>query len=125
MSEKILKQIGYILRKEKDKYLKEVYNLEDNKGFWLYDNMNFSTKRRLLVDGRLNTIKYKYYSPKSLFIYFCIRKKGKILMWGEHNGIVQPVTSTENKLTQEQFEEFKKWIIDLENQNKIINISDL
>ena len=35
MSEKILKQIGYILRKEKDKYLKEVYNLEDNKGFWL------------------------------------------------------------------------------------------
>lgn len=125
MSEKILKQIGYILRKEKDKYLKEVYNLEDNKGFWLYDNMNFSTKRRLLVDGRLNTIKYKYYSPKSLFIYFCIRKKGKILMWGEHNGIVQPVISTENKLTQEQFEEFKKWIIDLENQNKIVNISDL
>lgn len=125
MSEKILKQVGYILRKEKDKYLKEVYNLEDNKGFWLYDNMNFSTKRRLLVDGRLNIIKYKYYSPKSLFIYFCIRKKGKILMWGEHNGIVQPVTSTENKLTQEQFEEFKKWIIDLENQNKIINISDL
>ena len=125
MSEKILKQIGYILRKEKDKYLKEVYNLEDNKGFWLYDNMNFSTKRRLLVDSRLNTIKYKYYSPKSLFIYFCIRKKGKILMWGEHNGIVQPVISTENKLTQEQFEEFKKWIIDLENQNKIVNISDL
>lgn len=125
MSEKILKQIGYILRKEKDKYLKEVYNLEDNKGFWLYDNMDFSTKRRLLVDGRLNTIKYKYYSPKSLFIYFCIRKKGKILMWGEHNGIVQPVISTENKLTQEQFEEFKKWIIDLENQNKIVNISDL
>lgn len=125
MNEKILRQIGYILRKEKDKYLKEVYNLEDNKGFWLYDNMNFSTKRRLLVDGRLNTIKYKYYSPKSLFIYFCIRKKGKILMWGEHNGIVQPVISTENKLTQEQFEEFKKWIIDLENQNKIVNISDL
>ena len=125
MNEKILKQIGYILRKEKDKYLKEVYNLEDNKGFWLYDNMNFSTKRRLLVDGRLNTIKYKYYSPKSLFIYFCIRKKGKILMWGEHNGIVQPVISTENKLTQEQFEEFKKWIIDLENQNKIVIISDL
>lgn len=125
MNEKILKQIGYILRKEKDKYLKEVYNLEDNKGFWLYDNMNFSTKRRLLVDGRLNTIKYKYYSPKSLFIYFCIRKKGKILMWGEHNGIVQPVIATENKLTQEQFEEFKKWIIDLESQNKIVNISDL
>ena len=125
MSEKILKQIGYILRKEKDKYLKEVYNLEDNKGFWLYDNMNFSTKRRLLVDGRLNTIEYKYYSPKSLFIYFCIRKKGKILMWGEHNGIVQPVIATENKLTQEQFEEFKKWIIDLESQNKIVNISDL
>lgn len=125
MSEKILKQIGWILRKEKDKYLKEVYNLEDNKGFWLYDNMDFSTKRRLLVDGRLNTIKYKYYSPKALFIYFCIRKKGKILMWGEHNGIVQPVISTENKLTQEQFEEFKKWIIDLENQNKIVNISDL
>ena len=125
MSEKILKQIGYILRKEKDKYLKEVYNLEDNRGFWLYDNMNFSTKRRLLVDGRLNTIKYKYYSPKSLFIYFCIRKKGKILMWGEQNGIIQPVIATENKLTQEQFEEFKKWIIDLENQNKIVNISDL
>ena len=125
MNEKILKQIGYILRKEKDKYLKEVYNLEDNKGFWLYDNMNFSTKRRLLVDGRLNTIKYKYYSPKSLFIYFCIRKKGKILMWGEQNGIIQPVISTEKKLTQEQFEEFKKWIIDLENQNKIVNISDL
>lgn len=125
MNEKILKQIGYILRKEKDKYLKEVYNLEDNKGFWLYDNMNFSTKRRLLVDGRLNTIKYKYYSPKSLFIYFCIRKKGKILMWGEHNGIVQPVISTEKKLTQEQFEELKKWIINLENQNKIVNISDL
>ena len=125
MSEKILKQIGYILRKEKDKYLKEVYNLEDNKGFWLYDNMNFSTKRRLLVDGRLNTIKYKYYSPKSLFIYFCIRKKGKILMWGEYNGTVQPVIATEKKLTQEQFEEFKKWIIDLENQNKIVSISDL
>ena len=125
MSEKILKQIGYILRKEKDTYLKEVYNLEDNKGFWLYDNMNFSTKRRLLVDGRLNTIKYKYYSPKSLFIYFCIRKKGKILMWGEYNGTVQPVIATEKKLTQEQFEEFKKWIIDLENQNKIVSISDL
>ena len=125
MGEKILKQIGYILRKEKDKYLKEVYNLEDNKGFWLYDNMNFSTKRRLLVDGRLNTIKYKYYSPKSLFIYFCIRKKGKILMWGEHNDIVQPIIATEKKLTQEQFEELKKWIIDLENQNKIVNISDL
>lgn len=125
MNEKILKQIGYILRKEKDKYLKEVYNLEDNKGFWLYDNMDFSTKRRLLVDGRLNTIKYKYYSPKDLFIYFCIRKKGKILMWGEYNGIVQPVIATEKKLTQEQFEELKKWIIDLENQNKIVNISDL
>lgn len=125
MSEKILKQVGYILRKEKDKYLKEVYNLEDNKGFWLYDNMNFSTKRRLLVDGRLNTIKYKYYSPKSLFIYFCIRKKGKILMWGEHNGIVQPVIATEKKLTQEQFEEFKEWIVNLESQNKIVNISDL
>ena len=125
MSERILKQIGYILRKEKDKYLKEVYNLEDNKGFWLYDNMNFSTKRRLLVDGRLNTIKYKYYSPKSLFIYFCIRKKGKILMWGEQNGIVQPVIATEKKLTQEQFEEFKEWIVNLESQNKIVNISDL
>lgn len=117
MSEKILKQIGYILRKEKDKYLKEVYNKTNcDREWWDYENCEFSTKRKLLVDGRLHTITY---GTDDIIVYFCIRKKGKILMWGQQNGIIQPVIATEKKLTQEQFDIFKKAIIEKELEHKL------
>lgn len=117
MSEKILKQIGWILKKEKDKYLKEVYNkITCDREWWDYENCEFPTKRKLLVDGRLHSITY---GADDIIIYFCIRKKGKILMWGQQKGIIQPVMATEKKLTQEQFNTLKKAIIEKELEHKL------
>lgn len=117
MSEKILKQVGWILKKEKDKYLKEVYNKTTyNREWWDYDNCEFTTKRKLLIDGRLHTI---LYGTDDILICFCIRKKGKILMWGYKNSIEQPVIATEKKLTQEQFDVLKKAIIEKELEHKL------
>lgn len=117
MSEKILKQVGWILKKEKDKYLKEIYNKTNCfTKWWDYENCEFSTKRKLLVDGRLHTIICEI---DDIIIYFCIRKKGKILMWGSQNDVVQPVIAVEKKLTQEQFDVLKKAIIEKELEHKL------
>lgn len=81
-----------------------------------YENCEFSTKRKLLVDGRIHTISC---GIDDIIIYFCIRKKGKILMWGQQNDKVQPVIATEKKLTQEQFDTLKKAIIEKEQEHKL------
>nr|DAM61879.1 MAG TPA: hypothetical protein [Ackermannviridae sp.]DAW82272.1 MAG TPA: hypothetical protein [Bacteriophage sp.] len=117
MSENTLKQIGCILEKETNKYLKEVYNKTNCfTDWWDYENCEFSTKRKLLIDGRIHTI---ICGIEDIVIYFCIRKKGKILMWGQQKGVIQPVIATEKKLTQEQFDTLKKAIIEKEQEHKL------
>ncbi len=40
-------------------------------------------------------------------------------MWGQQNGVIQPVMAVEKKLTQEQFDILKKTIIEKEQEHKL------